>query len=87
MALDPAKYFIIVANMLGNGLPSSPSNTPEPYDTHEITGVRAPLVPRSVTDAVPFLISESRHRRHRDRRHCARAGAKSPTRANSVSAA
>jgi homoserine O-acetyltransferase/O-succinyltransferase len=32
MALDPASYFIIVPNMLGNGLSSSPSNTPPPYD-------------------------------------------------------
>ncbi len=32
MALDPDKYFIIVPNMLGNGLSSSPSNTPQPYD-------------------------------------------------------
>lgn len=32
MALDPSKYFIIVPNMLGNGLSSSPSNTPPPYD-------------------------------------------------------
>ena len=32
MALDPAKYFIIVPNMLGNGLSSSPSNTSPPYD-------------------------------------------------------
>jgi homoserine O-acetyltransferase len=32
MALDPAKYFIIVPNILGNGLSSSPSNTPPPYD-------------------------------------------------------
>ena len=32
MALDPGKYFIIVPNMLGNGLSSSPSNTPAPYD-------------------------------------------------------
>lgn len=31
-ALDPANYFIIVPNMLGNGLSSSPSNTPEPYN-------------------------------------------------------
>ena len=28
MALDPSKWFIIVPNMLGNGLSSSPSNTP-----------------------------------------------------------
>jgi len=32
MALDPRKYFIIIPNMLGNGLSSSPSNTPAPYD-------------------------------------------------------
>src|SRR6201991_4848339 len=32
MALDPRRYFIIIPNMLGNGLSSSPSNTPEPYD-------------------------------------------------------
>jgi homoserine O-acetyltransferase/O-succinyltransferase len=30
--LDPERYFIIVPNMLGNGLSSSPSNTPEPFD-------------------------------------------------------
>ena len=28
--LDPEKYFVIVPNMLGNGLSSSPSNTPAP---------------------------------------------------------
>jgi homoserine O-acetyltransferase len=32
MALDPQTYFIIIPNMLGNGLSSSPSNTPEPYN-------------------------------------------------------
>ncbi|MFS0781229.1 alpha/beta fold hydrolase [Bacillus sp. 1P06AnD] len=32
MALDPTKYFIIVPNLLGNGLSSSPSNTPPPFD-------------------------------------------------------
>src|SRR3984957_12420277 len=31
LALDPRKYFIIVPNMLGNGLSSSPSNTPAPF--------------------------------------------------------
>jgi homoserine O-acetyltransferase len=31
-ALDPARFFIIVPNMLGNGLSSSPSNTPPPFD-------------------------------------------------------
>ena len=32
LALDPARYFIIIPNLFGNGLSSSPSNTPAPYD-------------------------------------------------------
>jgi Homoserine acetyltransferase len=39
MALDPDKYFIVIPNMFGNGLSSSPSNTPEPYNAS-----RFPLV-------------------------------------------
>ena len=31
-AIDPAKHFVIVPNMFGNGLSSSPSNTPPPID-------------------------------------------------------
>src|ERR1700722_572517 len=31
-ALDPNHYFIVVPNMFGNGLSSSPSNTPAPFD-------------------------------------------------------
>jgi homoserine O-acetyltransferase len=31
-ALDPAKYFIVIPNLLGGGLSSSPSNTPAPFD-------------------------------------------------------
>ena len=38
-ALNPERYFIIVPNMMGNGLSSSPSNTPMPYDR-----ARFPLV-------------------------------------------
>lgn len=38
MALDPAKYCIVIPNMFGNGLSSSPSNTPAPYN-----GPRFPL--------------------------------------------
>lgn len=30
--LDPTKYFVIIPNMFGNGLSSSPSNTPAPFD-------------------------------------------------------
>lgn len=40
MALDPSEYFIIVPNMLGNGLSSSPSNTPPPYDKARFPKVR-----------------------------------------------
>jgi homoserine O-acetyltransferase/O-succinyltransferase len=31
-ALDPERYFIVIPNMFGNGLSSSPSNTPPPFD-------------------------------------------------------
>jgi homoserine O-acetyltransferase len=30
--LDPKKYFLLVPNLFGNGLSSSPSNTPPPFD-------------------------------------------------------
>lgn len=40
-ALDPTKYFIIVPNMLGNGLSSSPSNTPEPFNAARFPRVNA----------------------------------------------
>jgi homoserine O-acetyltransferase len=30
--LDPGKYFIVIMNKFGNGLSSSPSNTPPPFD-------------------------------------------------------
>jgi homoserine O-acetyltransferase len=32
MALDPQRYFILIPNLFGNGVSSSPSNTPPPYD-------------------------------------------------------
>ncbi len=41
LALDPAKYFIIIPNMIGNGLSSSPSNTPEPYNASRFPNVTA----------------------------------------------
>ena len=40
-ALDPAKYFIIIPNLLGNGLSSSPSNTPAPYNRSRFPNVTA----------------------------------------------
>ncbi|TDK41394.1 alpha/beta fold hydrolase [Antarcticimicrobium luteum] len=41
MALDPEKYFIVIPNMFGNGLSSSPSNTPEPYNADRFPDVTA----------------------------------------------
>jgi homoserine O-acetyltransferase len=38
-ALDPDRYFIVSCNLFGNGLSSSPSNTPPPFDR-----MRFPLV-------------------------------------------
>ena len=38
-ALDPERWFIVSINMFGNGLSSSPSNTPPPFD-----GPRFPVV-------------------------------------------
>lgn len=40
-ALDPERLFIIIPNMLGNGLSSSPSNTPEPYNGPRFPNVTA----------------------------------------------
>src|ERR1700719_4519055 len=31
-ALDPSRYFIVIINKFGNGLSSSPSNTPPSFD-------------------------------------------------------
>ena len=39
LALDPSRYFIVVPDQFGNGLSSSPSNTPSPQDR-----MRFPLV-------------------------------------------
>ncbi|TCK24799.1 alpha/beta fold hydrolase [Pseudonocardia endophytica] len=40
MALDPSRWFVIVPNMLGNGLSSSPSNTPAPHDGPRFPAIR-----------------------------------------------
>ena len=37
--LDPERFFVIVPNMLGNGLSSSPSNTPAPFDGASFPGI------------------------------------------------
>lgn len=39
-ALDPAKYFIILANQIGNGLSSSPHNTALPFNAAAFPRVR-----------------------------------------------
>jgi homoserine O-acetyltransferase/O-succinyltransferase len=39
-ALDPEKYFIIVVNQIGNGLSSSPHNTPAPFGMGNFPRVR-----------------------------------------------
>ena len=41
MALDPATHFIIIPNMLGNGLSSSPSNMPEPNNAERFPKITA----------------------------------------------
>jgi len=41
MALDPAKYFIIIPNMLGNGLSTSASNTAAPYNKSRFPNITA----------------------------------------------
>jgi homoserine O-acetyltransferase len=39
-AIDPAKYFVIVVNQIGNGLSSSPHNTPDPFGGPNFPRVR-----------------------------------------------
>ena len=41
MALDPTRYFIIIPNMLGNGLSTSPSNHPAPYNASRFPDITA----------------------------------------------
>ena len=37
MALDPTRYFIVAPNLFGNGLSSSPSNTPSPLRPGQVS--------------------------------------------------
>jgi len=41
MALDPAKYFIIIPNIFGNGLSTSASNTPVPFNGSRFPNITA----------------------------------------------
>ncbi|WP_018933266.1 alpha/beta fold hydrolase [Gracilibacillus lacisalsi] len=54
MALDPRKYFIIVPNLLGNGLSSSPSNTPAPFDKANFPQVTNGLSSSPSNTPAPF---------------------------------
>ena len=38
-AIDPARHFIVAPNLFGNGLSSSPSNTPPPFDGARFPGI------------------------------------------------
>ncbi|HEY8318171.1 MAG TPA: alpha/beta fold hydrolase [Amnibacterium sp.] len=48
LSLDPAEYFIVATELLGNGVSSSPSNTPAPFD-----GPRFPVT--TIRDTVELL--------------------------------
>ncbi|MGN6742023.1 MAG: alpha/beta fold hydrolase [Amnibacterium sp.] len=48
LALDPAEYFVVATELLGNGVSSSPSNTPPPFD-----GPRFPVT--TVRDTVELI--------------------------------
>ena len=39
-AIDPDRYFVIIANQLGNGLSSSPTNTPAPFNMARFPRIR-----------------------------------------------
>ena len=59
-ALDPARDFLILTELFGNGRSSSPSNTPEPYH-----GPRFPIVTvRDNVEAVHRLVTEALHVTH-----------------------
>ncbi len=65
-ALDPGERFIIIPNMLGNGLSSSPSNTPAPYDGPRFPGRHVLRPGRSSASAghreIRHLVDRPRHR-------------------------
>jgi homoserine O-acetyltransferase len=48
LALDPAEFFVIATELLGNGVSSSPSTTPAPYD-----GPRFPVT--TIRDSVDLI--------------------------------
>ncbi len=59
-ALDPAKYFLVATELFGNGMSSSPSNTPAPFD-----GPRFPVTSiRDNVEATYRLLGEALGVRH-----------------------
>jgi homoserine O-acetyltransferase/O-succinyltransferase len=59
-ALDPARDFLILTELFGNGRSSSPSNTPEPFH-----GPRFPIMTiRDNVDAVHRLLTDQLHVKH-----------------------
>ena len=59
-ALDPARDFLILTELFGNGRSSSPSNTPEPFH-----GPRFPIMTiRDNVEAVHRLVTEQLHVKH-----------------------
>jgi homoserine O-acetyltransferase len=59
-ALDPARDFLILTELFGNGRSSSPSNTPEPFH-----GPRFPIMTiRDNVEAVHRLVTDQLHVKH-----------------------
>src|SRR4051812_20998548 len=59
-ALDPARDFLVLTELFGNGRSSSPSNTPEPFH-----GPRFPITTiRDNGEAVPRLLVDELHVKH-----------------------
>jgi homoserine O-acetyltransferase/O-succinyltransferase len=59
-ALEPARDFLILTELFGNGRSSSPSNTPEPFH-----GPRFPVMTiRDNVEAVHWLVTQELHVRH-----------------------
>ncbi|MDH2443372.1 alpha/beta fold hydrolase [Amnibacterium sp. CER49] len=60
LALDPAEFFVVATELLGNGVSSSPSNTPAPFD-----GPRFPVTTiRDTVGLIHRLLVEELHVEH-----------------------
>ena len=61
MGLDPNKYCIIVPNMFGNGLSSSPSNTPPPANAARFPEVMVLAQSYAFLACVPAYVHSVMH--------------------------